>query len=136
MSYEKDIYLINGDFQIAPNGDLLLLDERKTLIQDIINRLKTYKGSHFAHPDYGTNIYDYLRGIGDDKTLLELINDIEEELLKDPRIWEVEVEVLERSLKGVKLLIKVQPLEDSPFNLVLEGFDEGQIEVAVQTREV
>ena len=136
MSYGRDIYLINGDFQISPSGDLLLLDEKQTLIQDIINRLKTYKGSHFAHPDYGTNIYDYLRGNGDDRTLLELINDIEEELLKDPRIWEVEVEVLERSLKGVKLLIKVQPLEDSPFSLVLTAFDEGQIDVIVQAREV
>ena len=136
MGYGRDIYLINGDFQIAPNGDLLLLDEKQTLIQDVINRLKTYKGSHFAHPDYGTNIYDYIRGNGDNRTLLELINDIEEELLKDPRIWEVEVEVLERSLKGVKLLIKVQPLEDSPFNLVLTAFDEGQIDVIVQAREV
>jgi len=136
MGYGRDIYLINGGFQIAPNGDLLLLDEKQTLIQDVINRLKTYKGSHFAHPDYGTNIYDYIRGNGDNRTLLELINDIEEELLKDPRIWEVEVEVLERSLKGVKLLIKVQPLEDSPFNLVLTAFDEGQIDVIVQAREV
>ncbi len=38
----------------------------------------------------------------------------------------------------VKLLIKVQPLEDSPFSLslVLEGFDEERIEVVVQTRGV
>jgi len=136
MGYGTDIYLINGDFQIAPSGDLLLLDERQTLIQDIINRLKTYKGSHFAHPDYGTNIYDYLRANGDDQTLLALINDIEEELLKDPRIWDVEVEVVERNLKGVKLLIHIQPIEDSPFSLVLSADDEKGIEIAVKTREV
>ena len=132
----SDIYLIDGDFQIAPSGDLLLLDERQTLIQDIINRLKTYKGSHFAHPDYGTNIYDYLRANGDDQTLLALINDIEEELQKDPRIWDVEIEVVERTLKGVRLLIHIQPIEDSPLDLELTAGDEEGIEIAVKTREV
>ena len=67
---------------------------------------------------------------------MALINDIEEELLKDPRIWDVEVEVVERNLKGVKLLIQIQPIEDSPFSLVLSADDKEGIEIVVKTREV
>jgi len=48
----------------------------------------------------------------------------------------VEVEVVERNLKGVKLLIHIQPIEDSPFSLVLSANDEKGIEIAVKTREV
>jgi len=136
MSYGTDIYLIDGDFQIGANGDLLVLDEKKTLIQDVINRLKTVKGSYEIHPDYGTNIYNYIRASADDLTLLELINEIEEELLKDPRIWEVNVIVKERNLKGVKLLVEVFPIEENPFNLILSLENTEKLNLAVEVKEL
>ena len=136
MSYGTDIYLIDGDFMIGANGDLLILDEKKTLIQDVINRLKTVKGSYEIHPDYGSNIHRYVRALGDDETVLSLINEIEEELLKDPRIWEVDVQIAERTLKTLKLIIEVKPLEESPFNLVLSLEEPQKINLAVEVREV
>ena len=136
MSYGTDIYLIDGDFTIGANGDLLILDEKKTLIQDIINRLKTVKGSYEIHPDYGSNIHRYTRALGNDETVLSLINEIEEELLKDPRIWEVDVQIAERTLKTLKLIIEVKPLEESPFNLVLSLEEPQKINLAVEVREV
>jgi len=135
MSYGTDIYFINGDFMINANGDLLLLDEKKTLIQDIINRLKTVKGSYEIHPDYGSNIYRYIRAIGDELTILSLINDIEEELLKDPRVWDVDVEVVERTLFSLKLLISIQPIDESPFNLILSLEEPDKVEFAVEVKE-
>jgi len=135
MNYGRDIYFINGDFAISANGDLLLLDEKKTLIQDLVNRLKTVKGSYFIHPDYGTNLYKYIRASGDDTTLFSLINEVEDELLKDPRVDEVDVAVAERSQKSVRLLITVKPLYDSPFNLVLSLEEPEKISLAVEVRE-
>ena len=121
---------------ISANGDLLILDEKKTLIQDVINRLKTVKGSYEIHPDYGSNIHRYVRASGNHETVLSLINEIEEELLKDPRIWEVDVQIVQRTLKGLKLLIEVKPIEESPFNLVLSLEESEKINLAVEVREL
>jgi len=136
MGYGTDIYLIDGDFMIGANGDLLILDEKKTLIQDVINRLKTVKGSYEIHPDYGSNIRRYTRALGDDETILSLVNEIEEELLKDSRIWEVEVRIVQRTLKTLKLVIEIKPLEESPFNLVLSLEEPEKINLAVEVKEL
>ncbi|RMG81104.1 MAG: DUF2634 domain-containing protein, partial [Bacteroidetes bacterium] len=111
-----DIYLINGNFQIGTNGDLKILDEEKTLKQDIYNRLRTITGSHFLHKNYGVDLYQFLNSNQDELTLLELINHIQDQLEEDPRIYEAEVQ-LNRKPDEITLLIHITPLQNSPFSL-------------------
>lgn len=115
-----DIYLINGNFQTAGNGDLQILDEEKTLKQDIYNRLRTTTGSHFLHSTYGVDLYDFLNSNQDQLTLLELINHIQEQLEQDPRIYEAEVEITKKTTDSISLLIHITPIQDPPFSLEID----------------
>lgn len=117
-----DIYLINGNFDIGTNGDLRILDEDQTLKQDIYNRIRTIKGSHFLYPDYGVDLVDYLNSNQDETTLLELINSLQDQIEQDPRVYEAEVEIKERTTEGIKLLIKIYPIADAPFSLEIDKF--------------
>lgn len=111
-----DIYLINGNFQIDGTGDLKIIDEYQTLIQDIYNRIRTTKSSHFHHPDYGIDLVDYLNADMDDLTLLEFINELQEEIEKDPRVLDCEIEV-NRYQEGIRYTAKITPIDDAPFSL-------------------
>ena len=115
-----DIYLINGNFQIAENGDLKILDEEKTLKQDIYNRLRTTTGSHFLHPTYGVDLYQYLNSNQDQLTLLELINHIQEQLEQDPRIYEADIQIQNKTHHQISLLIHITPIDDPPFSLEID----------------
>ncbi|EDP73287.1 hypothetical protein [Hydrogenivirga sp. 128-5-R1-1] len=91
MDFGTDIYCINGDFQVLPTGDITTVNDKYCLIQDIINRLKTVKGSHFRHPDYGIDLYKYLKAQWSEEVELEILTLIETELEKDPRILEAQL---------------------------------------------
>jgi len=126
-----DIYLINGNFQIDGTGDIKIIDEYQTLIQDIYNRIRTAKGSHFQHPDYGIDIVDYLNTNMDNLTLLEFINELQEEIEKDPRILDCEIEV-DRYPEGIKYTAKITPIDDASFSLEI---DKQSIKIIVEAKD-
>ena len=75
------------------------------------------------YENYGVDLIEFVNASGDKLTILELINEIEEQLEEDPRIYEVEVEIKEQTLEGIKLKINVYPLEDAPFSLEIDKQD-------------
>ncbi|SNZ08288.1 Phage baseplate assembly protein W [Persephonella hydrogeniphila] len=120
MDFGTDIYCINGDFQVLPTGDITLVNSKYCLIQDIINRLKTVKGSHFRHPDYGIDLYKYLKAQWDEEIELEILTLIEIELEKDPRILEATAvrEYIDMRTLVIRLVVETVNF-DSPINLVI-----------------
>ncbi len=127
-----DIYLINGNFQTDGTGDLRILDERQTLIQDIYNRIRTVKGSHFHHPDYGIDLIDFLNTDQDELTILDLQNQLQEEIEKDPRILECDVQITQEQ-EGIKYTAYITPIDDAPFSLEI---DKQGIKVISEAREI
>lgn len=120
MDFGTDIYCINGGFQVLPTGDITLVSDKYCLIQDIINRLKTVKGSHFRHPDYGIDLYKYLKAQWSEEIELEILTLIETELEKDPRILEATAvrEYIDMRTFVIKLIVETVNF-DSPINLVI-----------------
>jgi phage baseplate assembly protein W len=120
MDFGTDIYCINGEFQVLPTGDITLVSDKYCLIQDIINRLKTVKGSHFRHPDYGIDLYKYLKAQWSEEIELEILTLIETELEKDPRILEATAvrEYIDMRTFVIKLIVETVNF-DSPINLVI-----------------
>ena len=127
-----DIYLINGNFQIDGKKDLKIIDETQTLIQDIYNRIKTIKGSHFHHPDYGIDLVEFLNTNQDQLTLLQIQNQLQEEIEKDPRVLECEVKIIQ-NLEGIKYIAHIIPIEEAPFSLEI---DKQNIKVISEAKEI
>jgi len=121
MDFGIDIYCINGDFQVLPTGDITLVSGKYCLIQDIINRLKTVKGSHFRHPDYGIDLYKYLKAQWSEETELEILTLIEAELEKDPRILEATAvrEYIDMRTFVIKVIVETVEY-DTPINLIID----------------
>ena len=121
MDFGTDIYCINGDFQVLPAGDITLVDGKYCLIQDIINRLKTVKGSHFRHPDYGIDLYKYLKAQWSEEIELEILTLIETELEKDPRILEATAvrEYIDMRTFVIKVIVETVEY-DTPINLIID----------------
>ena len=121
MDFGTDIYCINGDFQVLPTGDITLVSGKYCLIQDIINRLKTVKGSHFRHPDYGIDLYKYLKAQWSEDIELEILTLIETELEKDPRILEATAvrEYIDMRTFVIKVIVETVEY-DTPINLIID----------------
>lgn len=120
MDFGTDIYCINGEFQVLPTGDITLVNDKYCLIQDIINRLKTAKGSHFRHPDYGIDLYKYLKAQWDEETELEILTLIETEVEKDPRVLEATAvrEYIDMRTFIIKLIVETTTA-GFPINLLI-----------------
>ncbi|WP_297456164.1 hypothetical protein [Persephonella sp.] len=121
MDFGTDIYCINGDFQVLPTGDITTVNDKYCLIQDIINRLKTVKGSHFRHPDYGIDLYKYLKAQWSEEVELEILTLIETELEKDPRILEATAvrEYIDMRTFVIKVIVETVEY-DTPINLIID----------------
>lgn len=121
MDFGTDIYCINGDFQVLPTGDITTVNDKYCLIQDIINRLKTVKGSHFRHPDYGIDLYKYLKAQWSEEIELEILTLIETELEKDPRILEATAirEYIDMRTFVIKVIVETVEY-DTPINLIID----------------
>lgn len=121
MDFGTDIYCINGDFQVLPTGDITTVNDKYCLIQDIINRLKTVKGSHFRHPDYGIDLYKYLKAQWSEEIELEILTLIETEFEKDPRILEATAirEYIDMRTFVIKVIVETVE-DDTPINLIVD----------------
>jgi len=74
-----------GDFVVG-DGDVTLVDDLDTLIQDIRHRLITPKGSLPADPDYGVGVQLYLHQTLHPLNRAALVNACQIELAKETRI--------------------------------------------------
>ncbi|MCC8027219.1 MAG: GPW/gp25 family protein [Clostridium sp.] len=93
--------------------------------------LLTRKGERVRNPEFGCAIHDYIFGTLDFTSLKEIERSAEEALiLWEPRIRDIDVEVMLDEQESGKLLVKIEYVvrtTNNPFNLVFpfylnEGF--------------
>lgn len=84
----------NGDdFVLSASGDVAFAEEARVVAQDILARLVSPKGSHWAFPDDGLDSQKYIQATADELTVLELRQDIELEVIRDARVMRSAAEV-------------------------------------------
>lgn len=66
-----DLKLVNGSFQLGPNGDFQLARNQEKLSQDVIKIIATAVGTNLAHKWYGSIIPDKIVGSGLRQDLLK-----------------------------------------------------------------
>jgi len=82
-------------------GDIQISEGINNLYQACCSRFTVDKGSLVLHPEYGTEIRQFLgKGKGNYKTLIKIKLDVKRTLLQDPRIERVE-EVVVKFKDGV-----------------------------------
>lgn len=98
------------------------LDELEDLSQDLYHRLIERRGANLDDPDRGLGIEDMLSGT----VSSELKNEIESELLKDPRVSLARASIASIDDGGVRIEIAIE-IEEDEINLVLESDASGNV---------
>ena len=76
----------DGDLAVGPTGDLVSVNGRDCLLQDIRDRLGTIPGDLFAHPDWGCGIGKLLGALDTPLNRALAIRYIRHVLEADPRV--------------------------------------------------
>jgi phage baseplate assembly protein W len=104
----KDLFgydiFFKRDFQITASGDYLRVGGRENLKAAIYRRLLTRPGEYRFRPTYGVGIQDYVKKKPTSSVLDALKQRITEQLLQDPRISEVLVELAYETIQEVSVL--------------------------------
>lgn len=131
-----DIWLKDGDIVTLPTGDASIISGISCLIQDIAHRLTTPVGGHWAHPEYGSMLHQYLQGVLEDTDIMAIEQETARVVEEDPRVvaGTAKAEVISIDRHKIRLRISFQPVnEPSPVNMVLGyGLDEVVIESGLQ----
>lgn len=112
-----------GDLKAGNDGDALLLGGRRCLVQDLFHALQTPRGSYEPHPEYGTDLYQWLHAEVTDATLRGFQADVEDTVEDDPRVQDARAEArFDAASETIVASVEVVPLSGAdPFNLVI-GF--------------
>ncbi|MDI3480782.1 MAG: hypothetical protein PWQ97_437 [Tepidanaerobacteraceae bacterium] len=129
----KDVYF-DFDFKdVAVVWDMGITTGRRCLVQDIVNRLLTPKGSHFAHPDYGSELYLFIQDEDTPINRMDLEQVAKIAIEEDPRIitGSTKVEVIEWNNDKITFTISTIPiLDNTPLNMVVGyGYNITTVEV-------
>ena len=76
----------NDDFVLSASGDVAFAEDTRVIAQDILARLVSPKGSHWAYPADGLDSQKFIQATADELTVLELRQDVELEVLNDARV--------------------------------------------------
>lgn len=117
-----DMLVKERDLQLQAIGDVSIVSRIKCLQQDLLNALTTPKGSLFWHPNYGVDIFKYIKMTNTATNRLQLILDIKRTINADPRvqIGKTIVTVTSWDLQKIKIKIQVLPIKTAhPLNFVL-----------------
>lgn len=115
--------MMEGDLVVLPTGDAGLVSGEACLLQDIRHRLLTPRGSLWTHPEYGLDSYRFLKAEDSEMERLDLVQAIEAEVAKDPRVQPGSVRAAVRSwsLNGITVGVTFRAVRsDNPLNLVIE----------------
>lgn len=86
MIYGTDLLYKNGEMNFAANGEALLVHEADTVVQDIMIRLSTYRGTLFYNQDYGSYLMDYILDEDTEDTRLAICDEIVRRVEEEPRV--------------------------------------------------
>lgn len=104
----RDAHWRDGDFTVGPNGDLALATNLNVVRQDLIARLTSPRGSHWAFPMEGIDVRKFVNATADTITLLELRQDTELEVERDARIERARATVVTRDLRSGHIHLKAR----------------------------
>lgn len=89
----------DGDFRFTPRGDAALAEGLEVVRQDLLARLVSPRGSHWAFPLEGSDLLLYVQAALDDLTRTEVLQEAERTLLEDARVLEARGEWREGGLR-------------------------------------
>jgi hypothetical protein len=128
-----DILVVEQDFSVLPTGDVEQVAGLRCLMQDLVHRLGTPRGDHFAHPDYGLDIQRFLHLEARPVHVLDFRRSVEAELERDPRVvpGSARCDVLGWELDHLRFRAQCLPVgATNPLNLVL-GYNLNNITLEV-----
>ena len=114
----RDIAWNDGDFMLSASGDVALVYEHRAIAQDLIARLISPRGSHWAHPDDGLDSQKFIQATADELTLLEFRQDLEREAIRDARVFRARAEIQTPSLTQGRVKVTAR-LRNRAFALTL-----------------
>ncbi len=86
-------FVLSASGDVAVVGDVATVGEGRVVAQDLLARLISPRGSHWAHPEDGLDSQQYIQATADELTLLALRQDIELEVARDTRVRRAVAEV-------------------------------------------
>ena len=131
----RDMAMEAQDLKVSATGDVKLVSGRACLAQDILNALMTPKGSLLWHPEYGFDIYKYVKKENSAINRLQFVQEVKATVEADPRVQpgHTKVEVLTWNLRLIRFKVSALPINDAhPLNLVL-GYGAYSVEGEVTT---
>ncbi|GAA6761754.1 MULTISPECIES: hypothetical protein [Thermus] len=78
----------DGDFRFSPRGDAVLVEGLAVVRQDLLARLVSPRGSHWAFPAEGSDLLDFVQAAADELTRVEAQQEAERTCLEDARVRE------------------------------------------------
>ena len=130
-----DMAMEAQDLKVSATGDVKLVSGRACLAQDILNALMTPKGSLLWHPEYGFDIYKYVKKENSAINRLQFVQEVKTTVEADPRVQpgHTRVEVLTWNLRLIRFKVSALPINEThPLNLVL-GYGAYSVEGEVTT---
>lgn len=106
--FGRDIWFKNGDYFVTPSGDWLIAEGREALKQAVMRRLLTSPGEWATLPDYGVGVRDYIKAKNTPGARADLVNRIQSQLLKEPRVARVREVIIDTEAvpNGLKVSVK------------------------------
>jgi hypothetical protein len=109
----RDVHWRDGDFTVGPGGDLALTTNLDVVRQDLVARLASPRGSHWAFPAEGIDIRKFVNATADTITLLELRQDTELEVERDARVEKAKATVVTKDLRSGHIHVKARISRDA-----------------------
>ena len=104
----RDIAWQNGDFVVGTSGDVALAANLAVVKQDLLARLTSPRGSHWAHPAEGVDLQKFINAGADELTRLELRQDVELEAGRDARVRRAAARVSTPDLRSGHIAVTAQ----------------------------
>ena len=118
-----DLALVDGDLAAAADGDAATVTGTACLVQDLIHRLSTPRGTLWMHPEYGCDLYRFLHVEDSQVQRIDMQGAIQDAIEADPRVvpGSARCEILAWAMEGrVRLAVALQAISEThPLNLVL-----------------
>lgn len=117
-----DMAMETQDLKVSALGDVALVSGRACLAQDLLNALMTPKGSLLWHPEYGFDIYKYVKKENTAINRLQFAQEVKATVEADPRVQpgHTKVEIVTWNLQMIRFKVNTLPINDThPLNLVL-----------------
>lgn len=119
LRYGTDVLALD-DLSATAGGDAALVIGVDCLLQDLLHRWQTPRGSYEPHPEYGSDVFQWLHAAMDAHALLGIAVDLEEAAEEDPRVDEARVRAELDGDDQVRITAEITPIGiENPLNLVL-----------------